>query len=65
MNKIIDTICEIRNIPSIKLSVLNASIKKRIKAYKIKYQHITCPLYFLFFEILIKIKNIKKSAIDS
>lgn len=40
MNKIIDTICEIRNIPNIKLSVLKASMKKRIKAYKIKYQHI-------------------------
>lgn len=64
-NIIKDNICDIRTFPSIRLSVLRPSITNLANEYTAKYASVICPLYFLFFEMIINIINNANVIIDS
>ena len=63
--KTIDTSCDIRMFPSIKLSVLNPSIIALANPYPIKYIYVICPANFLLFCKIISAINSVKVTIDS
>ena len=61
----IDNICDILKFPSIRLSVLNPSIKALTMPYRKKYNYVNWPVYFLLFFFVNRITNIIKVQMDS
>ena len=60
-----DSACEMRTLPSIRLSVLKFSISILSKPYPMKYIYVICPVNFLLSFMLINIINNINVAIDS
>ena len=60
-----DSACEMRTLPSIRLSVLKPSIIILANEYTIRYTSVICPLYFLLFDIAVNNMNSEKVTIDS